>query len=157
MPRQSKRTPEVEAEILQRMSKGEPLAQICRDAHLPDMSTWREWCRADESLDIAHAQARDNGFDAIAADALEIADDDRRDWEPIKDADGVVVGVKVDGEHVTRSKLRIETRLKLLAKWDPKRYGDKLAVGGAEDLPPIGHAHSLSDEALMAIAAGKKP
>jgi hypothetical protein len=23
--------------------------------------------------------------------------------------------------------LRVETRLKLLAKWDPKRYGDKIA------------------------------
>jgi len=38
----------------------------------------------------------------------------------------------IDGEHVSRSKLRIETRLKLLACWDPKRYGAK-AAGDAEN------------------------
>jgi hypothetical protein len=31
-----------------------------------------------------------------------------------------------DSEWISRSKLRVETRLKLLAKWDPKRYGDRL-------------------------------
>ena len=35
------------------------------------------------------------------------------------------------------AKLRIDTRLKLLAKWNPRKWGDKLAVGGAEDLPAI--------------------
>lgn len=34
-------------------------------------------------------------------------------------------------EHVQRSKLRIETRLKLLSKWFPKKYGDKLDVTSA--------------------------
>jgi len=135
MPRQSKRTPELEAEVLARLSAGEPLANICRDEHMPHMSTWRQWCRADEILDIAHGRARDDGFDAIAADTLEIADDDRRDWEALTDADGNVTGIRVDGEHVTRSKLRIETRLKLLAKWDPKRYGDRMTHAGDPDAP----------------------
>jgi hypothetical protein len=36
---------------------------------------------------------------------------------------------------------------------NPKRYGDKVAVGGADDLPPVQQAHSLSDDALTAIAA----
>lgn len=31
-----------------------------------------------------------------------------------------------DKEWMLRSKLRVETRLKLLAKWDPKRYGEKI-------------------------------
>jgi hypothetical protein len=34
-------------------------------------------------------------------------------------------------------KLQIETRLKLLAKWSPKRYGDKLGIGGADGLAAI--------------------
>ena len=29
---------------------------------------------------------------------------------------------------IQRAKLRIDTRLKLLSKWDPKRYGDKLDI-----------------------------
>jgi hypothetical protein len=32
-------------------------------------------------------------------------------------------------------KLRIETRLKLLAKWNPKKYGDKVQVGGDAENP----------------------
>ena len=39
-------------------------------------------------------------------------------------------GPRVNAEHIQRSKLRIETRLKLLAKWNPKKYGDKLALEG---------------------------
>jgi hypothetical protein len=38
---------------------------------------------------------------------------------------------------VQRAKLRIDTRLKLLSKWDPKRYGEKLALGQADDLAPL--------------------
>ena len=35
------------------------------------------------------------------------------------------VGWQLNGEHVLRSKLRIETRAQaFLAKWDPRRYGD---------------------------------
>jgi hypothetical protein len=67
------------------------------------------------------------GFDAIAEDILDIADDGTNDWVERKRKDGSVDTV-VDSEHVQRSKLRIETRLKLLAKWNPKKYGDKQVV-----------------------------
>ena len=33
-----------------------------------------------------------------------------------------------DREVTSRSKLRVETRLKLLAKWNPKKYGEKVAL-----------------------------
>lgn len=116
------------AEIVARLSKGEPLAHICADDWMPAVRTVSDWRDAHPEFDADFARARDLGFDAIAADTLTIADDDSRDWEMIRDNEGHVTGIKVDGEHVTRSKLRIDTRLKLLAKWDPKRYGDKLAL-----------------------------
>lgn len=37
---------------------------------------------------------------------------------------------------------------------NPRRYGEKVAVGGAEDLPPVGVVHTMSTEDLLAIAAG---
>jgi hypothetical protein len=40
-----------------------------------------------------------------------------------------------DSEWISRSRLRVETRLKLLAKWDPKRYGDKSLLGSDPDNP----------------------
>lgn len=45
--------------------------------------------------------------------------------------DGQPVGWMLNGDHVQRSKLRIETRLKLLAKWNPKKWGDKLDLNHA--------------------------
>jgi hypothetical protein len=42
---------------------------------------------------------------------------------------------QLDREHVQRSKLRIETRLKLLAKWNPKKWGDKLELAGDQQNP----------------------
>ena len=127
----TKRTDAAVDEVLRRMAQGEPLAQIGRDEHLPHPSTWREWCRADEALDIAHARARDDGYDAIAAETLDIADG------KIPDANG--------GHDPVRDKLRVDARLKLLAKWDPRRYGESTQLRHADadgkriDTAPLVH------------------
>ena len=112
-------------EILSRMSAGEPLANICRDEHMPHMSTWRMWCRDDEILDIAHGRARDDGFDVIAADALNIVDQEPERIVSFDD-EGRPSGERLDSAAVQWAKNRAEMRLKLLAKWDYKRYGDKI-------------------------------
>jgi hypothetical protein len=129
MARPSDFTSELLQEICDRLSKGEPLAVICRDDHMPSDRTVRNWMdREDVSSAIAHA--RELGFDQIAADCLEIADDSSHDVKLVG-RDGEEREV-CDTEFVQRSKLRIDTRLKLLAKWDPKRYGEKIehAVDG---------------------------
>lgn len=79
---------------------------------------------ADPTYASAIARAREIGYDVIAAQCLLIADDSASDYTDSEK------GPAFNAEHVQRSKLRIETRLKLLAKWDPKRYGDKVAVTG---------------------------
>jgi hypothetical protein len=125
MPFPSKRTAEVEQEILERLSQGEPLAEICRsDPKFPHPTTWNDWCAADEALGIAHGRARDAGFDAIAADILRIADTPEEGVETTIKSDGATEERRAD--MLGHRKLRIETRLKLLAKWDPRRYGEKV-------------------------------
>jgi hypothetical protein len=119
--RPSKFTPELAAEICARLSKGEPLAAICRDEHMPDDSNVRVWMEKDDKFSHAIADARARGFDAIAQECLTIADQTEHDDEFTESG-----GVKPNSEWISRSRLRVETRLKLLAKWDPKRYGDKL-------------------------------
>ena len=37
-------------------------------------------------------------------------------------------GSRVDSGHVTWLRNRVDQRLKLLAKWNPKKYGDKVDV-----------------------------
>ena len=134
MPRPTKRTPEVVEEILQRLSDGEPLAVICRsDDKFPHPTAWLDWIRADESLAIAYAHARDVGADAIATQALEILDAEPERVVEI-DADGNKTVGRIDSAGVAWAKNRAEIRLKLLAKWNPKKYGDKqtLDVGNKE-------------------------
>lgn len=113
------------AEIVARLSKGEPLAVICRDEWLPSDDTVRNWADANEAFARSIARAREAGFDQIALDALAIADETEND-----DKWGGENGEtrQANSEWISRSKLRVETRLKLLAKWDPKRYGDKVGV-----------------------------
>ncbi len=130
-------TAEIASEICARLSKGEPLAQICRDDGMPGVQTVSDWKEKSAEFSVVIARAREEGFDAIAAGCLEIADDARNDFMETMAIDDDTSAYKLNGEHIQRSKLRIETRLKLLAKWDPKRYGEKLAIGGDADAPPI--------------------
>jgi hypothetical protein len=113
--------------IADRLSKGEPMAVICRDEGMPAYRTVKDWMDSRPEVSAVIARAREEGFDVIATDCLEIADDARNDWMERAADEGDAVALQFNGEHVQRSKLRIETRLKLLAKWD-KRYGDRLAV-----------------------------
>lgn len=123
--RPAKHTPQLIEEICQRISEGEPLAEICRLAHMPERRTVYDWLAADADFSSRFARARDVGFDAIAEEALKIADTPQ---------DGVVIeddGEKVKekrGDMLGHRKLQVETRLKLLAKWNPKKYGDRQEI-----------------------------
>jgi hypothetical protein len=99
------------------------------------MPAWQkiyEWMAKDPDLSGAIARARVMGYDAIAEETLLIAD--TPEW-------GLTETVSPNGASVTKAdmlghrKLRIETRLKLLSKWDPKRYGEKLSLGGDKENP----------------------
>ena len=125
MGRPSLYTPELVETIAERLSKGEPMAQICRDEGMPATRTVRDWMDAYPPVAAAIARAREDGFDALAEQCLEIADAAERDT--YTDREG---NERTDNEVIQRAKLRVETRLKLLAKWDPKRYGDKVQLAG---------------------------
>ena len=120
------RSAEIEDEIVRRLSDGEPLRSICRDEHMPAWRTVYDWISADSDFSARIARARETGADAIAEDILDIVDDSRNDWMEKKNNDGDCIGYQLNGDHVQRSKLRAEMRLKLLAKWQPKKYGDKI-------------------------------
>ena len=152
----SKRTPEIEERIINGLCDGVPLRELCRQKGMPNWRTVYDWISADEELAARIACARELGFDAIAEDILDIADDGTNDWVERKRKDGSTDTV-IDAEHVQRSKLRIETRLKLLAKWNPKKYGDKNtteltgADGGAIKTEAVGAAPDAMRELTEAL------
>ncbi len=124
MGRPTKRTQEIVDAIISGLSQGTPLTVICRDHGISDTIV-RNWMKDDEELSCDIARARDIGFDAIALDALRIADTPVEAYIEKTGKDGVEI-TKQDA--LGHRRLQVETRLKLLAKWDPKRYGDKPEV-----------------------------
>jgi hypothetical protein len=132
MGRPTKRTPEVIQRIIDGLSKGTPLTVLCEADEMPGTRTVYEWMANDAELSAHIARAREAGFDQIALDALNIADNSEQDTI-LTDKGGEIP----NSEWISRSRLRVDTRLKLLAKWDPKRYGDRIAqeITGADGGP----------------------
>ena len=109
--RPSKRTPELCREICDRLSDGEPLAAICREERMPIDDTVRAWAECDPAFYRDIARARITGGHCIAHRTRETA---RGRGDSTGD--------------IARDKLIIDTDLKLLSKWFPKDYGDKIDV-----------------------------
>lgn len=105
--------------VIERVSAGITLAQVVRELNF-GLRTWYDWMEQSPELAARFARARELGFDIIAASTLDIADE-----KPERNQNG-----GIDAGSVQHAKLRIETRLKLLAKWDPKRYGEKVELSG---------------------------
>ena len=153
--RPSLRTPQIIEEIIERISAGEPMAWICREDHMPSARTVTSWMDQDEELSAAIARAREIGGDIIAADALRIADTPVEGVRRKETEDGVEI---VTEDMLGHRRLQVETRLKLLAKWHPKRYGDKLDVTSGGDSLARSEASVAEQAARLAsiIEAAKK-
>lgn len=114
-------------EIIAWISSGQTLREYSRQEGKPHFNTVYDWLEKDEDFAMRFARARERGEEVIAQECLEIADDASNDWmEEFDKKTGASIGWKINGEHIQRSKLRIETRLKLLAKFNPKKWGDKV-------------------------------
>lgn len=135
MGRSSDYTPEVAESIIEWISAGKPLREFCRQDGAPAWRTVYDWLERNQDFSARFARARDMGADAIAEQALEIAD---TPLEGVRTEIGGKDGPKeVREDMLGHRRLQVETRLKLLAKWNPKKYGEKVAVGGDADAPPI--------------------
>jgi hypothetical protein len=102
--------------IIEQLTSGKPLRQICREQGIGKSAVY-DWLDDDEELLGRFARARERGGHEIADECIEIADD--------------------KAEDPASRRVRVETRLKLLAKWNPKMYGEKTqtAITGADGGP----------------------
>jgi len=137
------RTKENDDAICSGLQQGIPLRQLCRDLGISKSAVY-EWEQADPEFAGRIARARVIGHDELAEQCLEIADTPVEGVERVIKPDGAIEERK--GDMLGHRKLQIETRMKLLAKWDPRRYGDKVAIGGADDLPPVKTETTLTAE-----------
>jgi hypothetical protein len=86
---------------------------------------------ANPTLMEEYRQARRAALMGISEDLLPIADDGRNDFMTREDAKGNV-HKSVDSETIQRSKLRIETRLRLLEALEPETFGKKLDLSNKD-------------------------
>lgn len=126
-------------EIVEWISEGKTLREFCRQSGKPSFVTVYAWQKKDASFAERIACARESGEDQIHQECLEIADNTHSgvtvtekpyvfEGAAVKNPDGtpVIVTETKTGDMLEHRKLRIDTRLKLLAKWNPKKYGDRL-------------------------------
>jgi len=102
---------------------------------LPSYSSIMAWLADDEQILDRYARAKEAQADYMADEILDIADDGTNDWMERKDKDDQGLGWQLNGEHVQRSKLRIESRKWLASKLKPKKYGDKTTIAGDAENP----------------------
>jgi len=134
-------TDEVAATICERLALGESLRRICAEGSLdgdknsmPSKTTVFRWLEANESFRDQYARAREWQAETILDDILEIADETSHDSQEIEIAPGLKV-TQVNHEVVQRSKIRVDSRFKLMGQLHPKKYGPKMALTGADGGP----------------------
>lgn len=112
--------------ILDRISEGESVRSILDHANrdrLPSFRTFLEWVEKDESLSKQYARAMEIRAAGIFDQMLDIADESNADIDITEDGK-----IRVNGELVQRSRLKIDARKWVLGKMNPKKYGDKVEL-----------------------------
>jgi hypothetical protein len=112
------------------------------------------WMSQDPDLSLQVARAREAGYDAMAEEALEIADTPRLGAKKVFSSgaeDGEDSMTVTEEDMLGHRKLQIETRLKLLACWNPKKYGNKVQHAGDADNPLRIEVQSEADTYLASI------
>lgn len=130
-------TEELATEICSRIASGESLRSICKDDKMPARSSVHLWLLDknkkgfSDQYELACNIRAENMFDELT----EIADDGSNDYMEKEVADGRSITV-VDTEHISRSRLRVDTRKWYLSKVLPKKFGEKLDMTtNGKDLP----------------------
>jgi hypothetical protein len=107
--------------ILEQLSDGKSLREICSAPGMPSESLVRKWATNEADFGAQYARAREAGMDAMADEILAIADDAAGDIKVTSDGKEVV-----NQEAINRSRLRVDARKWIMSKIAPKTYGDKL-------------------------------
>lgn len=127
-------------EICRRLAMGVPLAKICLDDDMPAYSTVRKWEGENPAFSALSARAKVDGTHYMADECLDIADG--------------------QGDPADK-RIRIDTRLRLIGKWNRKVYGDASTLKHTgPDGGPVQFANMTEaeiDARLAALAGGSEP
>lgn len=120
MARPSSFTQEVADFICEQISEGKSLRSICNEEDMPSVTTVMRWLKSGVEFREQYARSKDDSADAHAERIHQLAE------EAIENPDKAnAYRVAIDAFKWTASKLK------------PKKYGDKLALGGDPDGVPV--------------------
>jgi hypothetical protein len=128
--------------ILAAMREGKSLRKAAKEQD-SSPGTFLHWVEQDDERVEQYAQARARMLD-VQAEELE--------------AIGEAAAKAKSATRVAGLRLQSDNRKWLLSKLAPRKYGEKIGIGGAEDLPPLQteatlDVGSLTPEQLRAIAS----
>ena len=126
--RPTKYTEELCSEICTRITNGESLRNICRDAGMPTLDTIYRWIGRYPSFSEQYARARDEQADTLADEIQALSDE----------APPMVLGKYgevIDTGWLQWQKQRIDARKWVASKLKPKKYGDRVSLAGDAENP----------------------
>jgi hypothetical protein len=133
-----------------RLAEGESLKEIVKTEGMPNRATVYRWLLEQPAFCDKYARAREEQADTLADEIIAISDENPRTNE-IRDSEGNVLDIKIDSGYVAYQKQRIEARKWTAMKLKPKKYGDKLALGGDADSPLRIEVQSEADTYLATL------
>ena len=148
--RSSAYTKQIADVICIRLSEGESLRDIVKSPGMPDRATVYRWLLEQPAFCDLYTRAREEQADTLADEIISIADESPEISE-VRDKDGNVLDIKIDSGYVNYQKQRIEARKWTAMKLKPRKYGDKLALGGDAENPLRIEVQSEADSYLAAI------
>lgn len=130
-------------------SKG--IKKLCKlNKHWPSHDTIYHWLTMEKEFSDLYARAKRQQIEVIIDEILDIADDTSKDNLINEDGKSTI-----DHEHISRSRLKIDTRKWLAAKLCPRLYGDKEELVSLKFPDDIKNANALlpmSAEVFRALA-----
>jgi len=101
---------------------------------MPSQAVVYVWLRRHPEFLEMYTRAREEQAETHADEIVSIADETPQTRE-IKDKDGNVLAITLDSAYIQWQKQRIDSRKWNAAKQRPRKYGDKVTLGGDVDNP----------------------
>lgn len=110
--------------ICSRIEDGEMLAEVCRDASMPNRTTVLNWMKDHPEFQKKYDNACASRCDLFEDQLITIADDSRNDYIDKLNAKTGETFRQLDAEAINRAKIRLEMRLRYLKAFRRGRWAD---------------------------------
>jgi hypothetical protein len=126
--------------ICEQLAGGMSLTAICKQDGFPGYGTVMKWLwrKSDflEDFKACYEEARQQQAEYMADHCIDIADDGSNDYVEKVRKDGSTY-MALNSENIQRSRLKVDTRKWAAAHLRPKKWGDKVILGGDDESGPI--------------------